>query len=153
MEVFMKKHSIAVYLSAGAVLAILTGGTGSLQAASATSVQNSGDAFAQATPFQTVAWAEAKAEKLRHAYYLLEHANGDYAGHRVVAMRSIKKAAEILGVEIKGGGHAEEAQWASDKQVGEARRLLKELVDTTGGKEQAHVTRAVKELDKALTVK
>ena len=98
-------------------------------------------------------WEQARIEKLRRAYYLLEHADGDYNGHRVAAMRSIKKAAEVLGVELNWKGHGEENQWKSDRRLREARNVLGELSDETKGKEQPHVHRAIKELDKALAIK
>jgi len=149
----MKIRSLSVQISAGVGLALLACDISNGHAASATLIQNAGDTFAQASPFQNVAWEEAKVEKLRHAYHLLEQADGDYSGHRVAAMRSIKKAAEILGVEIKGNGHAEESQWKSDRKVQEAKNLLADLADETTGKEQAHVHLAMKELDKALAIK
>jgi len=149
----MKTRSLSVQISAGVVLALLSFGISNGHAASATSLQNSGNQFAQSSPFQNVSWEEAKLEKLRHAYHLLEHADGDYGGHREAAMKSIKKAAEILGADLKGHEHAEESRWKSDRRLREARNLLADLVIEAGGKEQPHVHRAIKELDKALAVK
>jgi hypothetical protein len=147
----MKTNSNLIRIACVAALVILADGKGNGFTANALPVAtvDAGQPFAP----QTIRWEEEKVEKLRHAYYLLEHADGDYAGHRVAAMRSIKKAAEILGVEIRGGGHAEEAQWNSDRKLHEAKHILEDLQDQTGGKEQAHVHRAVKELDKALVTR
>jgi hypothetical protein len=149
----MKMSYIAVHLTAGVSLALLSFGAGSVYAASATASQNVGDSFVQAGQFQPVKWEDARIEKLRHAYALLEKADADYKGHRVEAMHSVKKAAEVLGVELKWNGRGEESQWKSDRQLTEARRLLKEVADESGAKEQIHLHTAIKELDKALAVK
>lgn len=145
----MKTNSILVYLCTGAALIALGGGVSNGLAAMPTRLQTTVEQPASDF-FQNIRWEAGKIEKLRHAYYLLEHADGDYRGHREAAMHSIKKAADLLGFEIKGGGHAEESQWNSDRKLREARQLLADLQDETGGKEQAHVHSAVKELDKAL---
>jgi hypothetical protein len=147
----MKKHSMAVYLSAGTVLAVLIGGA--INAGAVSANQSSSAAFTQSGSFTSVKWEETRVEKLRHAHYLLDHADGDYKGHKMEAMHSIEKAGKVLGVEIKGGGHSEESQWASDKKLTEARRILKELYDESGGKEQEHLHHAVAELDKALAIR
>jgi hypothetical protein len=149
----MKTRSLLIQIPAGLVLAFLACGLNNSRAASASLIPNAGDTFVQASPFQNVAWEDAKVEKLRHAYHLLEQADADYNGHRIAAMHSIKKAAEILGVEIKGKGHAEESQWTSDHKMQEAKHLLADLADETGGKEQTHVHSALKELNKALAIK
>lgn len=149
----MKTYTLPVQISAGIVLALLSCGISNGHAASATPIQNAGTGFTQSSPFRPVTWEQFKVEKLQHAYHLLEHADGDYSGHREAAMQSIKKAAEILGVELTGGEHAEESQWKSDRKLEESRRLLKELVEDAKGKEQPHVHHAIRELDKALKVK
>jgi uncharacterized protein YaiE (UPF0345 family) len=146
----MNIKSIGISLSAGTALGILAGGINSGRAASVTVVPNADYNISTASAFQSVRWEEAKIEKLRHAYRLLELAKSDYNGHRVEAMHSIKKAAEVLGVELKGWKeHAEESQWESDRRVSEARRILESLQDETRGREQEHVHKAVKELEKA----
>lgn len=150
----MKTRSIFAHVSAGVALAFLSFGISNSHAASATPIQNADPGFLQASALQPVTWDRYKIEKLQHAYTLLEHADGDYAGHREAAMRSIKEAAGILGVDLTGlKEHAEESQWKSDKRLGEARRLLKELVIQGHGDEQPHVRRAIKELDKALATR
>ncbi len=150
--VMMKTYSTMVRISVGVAVAVLGIGINNSHAVSAAPIQIA-DGPGQSSLFQNVRWEEEKIEKLRHAYYLLDHAKGDYAGHRLEAMHSIKRAAGILGVELKGGGHEGESQWASDRKLREARRLMSELVAETGGKEQEHVHRAVKELDKALATR
>ena len=149
----MKLRFLPVQLAAGAACALICCGISNGHAASAAPMQNTGESFAQPPPFQPITWEQYKIEKLEHAYHLLEHADGDYGGHRVEAMHAIKKAAEILGVELHGKAHAEESQWKSDRRLHEARHLLEDLADETSGKEQAHVHRAIKEIDKALAIK
>jgi hypothetical protein len=148
----MKTNLVLVYLCTGAAFIVLGDGVSNGFAATPAPLQT---AVEQSSPglFQNVRWEAGKIEKLRHAYYLLDHADGDYHGHREAAMHSIKKAADLLGFEIKGGGHAEESQWKSDRKLHEARQLLADLQDETGGREQVHVHSAVKELDKALRTK
>jgi hypothetical protein len=149
----MKLHSLSVQLAAGVALALLSCGISNGHAASATLMQNAGDGFAQPPRFQQITWEQTRIEKLEHAYRLLEHADGDYGGHRVAAMHAIKKAAETLGVELHGKAHAEESQWKSDRRLHEARHLLEDLVVEARGKEQPHIHRAIKEIDKALALK
>jgi hypothetical protein len=149
----MKSRTISVQIAAGVALALLSFCVSSTHAISATPLQNAGDQFAQPSPFQQVTWEQEKIEKLQHAYFLLDHADTDYAGHRDAAKESIKKAAEVLGVDLKGRDHPEESQWKSDRHIREARRLLKELVVEGKGIEQPHIHRAIKELDKALAIK
>jgi hypothetical protein len=149
----MKLCSFSVQISAGAFLALLSFGISSGHAASATFIQNAGESFDQSPPFQQITWEQYKIEKLEHAYLLLEHADGDYGGHRVGAMHAIKKAAETLGVELHGKAHAEESQWKSDRRLHEAKHLLEDLVVEGKGKEQPHIHRAIREIEKALAVK
>jgi hypothetical protein len=149
----MKMYTLSVQISAGVVLALLSCGISNGHAASATPVQNKDNHFAQSSQFQPVTWEQYKIEKLQHAYRLLEHADGDYSGHRDLAMRSIRKAAEVLGVELRGEEHAEESQWRSDRRLHEAKHLLEDLVGEGQGKEQPHIHHAIKELNKALALK
>ena len=149
----MKTRLLSVQISAGVVLAVLSFGISSGHAASATPIQMAGECCAQSSPFQQITWEQTKIDKLAHAYRLLEHAEGDYSGHRLEAMHAIKKAAELLGVELHGKAHAEESQWKSDRQLREARHLLEDLVVEGAGKEQPHIHRAIKEIEKALAVK
>jgi hypothetical protein len=149
----MTTRFLSVQISAGVVLALLSCGASNGRAASATLPPTAGENFAQSSSLQNVAWEATRVEKLRHAYHLLEEANGDYSGHRVEAMRSIKKAGDFLGVDIKGSGHAEESQWTSDHRLQQSKQLLEELVDEGQGKEQPHIKRAIKEINKALSLK
>jgi hypothetical protein len=149
----MKLHSFSAQLSAGVALAFLSCGISNSHAVSATPIQNANAGFSQFSPFMQVSWEQHKIDELSHAYHLLEHSNADYHGHKVEAMHAIKKAAEVLGVELHGGEHHEEDQWDSDRRLREAKRLLEDLASENGGKEQPHIHRALKELDKALATK
>ena len=96
---------------------------------------------------------EAQRENLRHAYYLVEHAKGDYAGHREKALHAMREASlAFVHLDLKWKPSNEtESQWKSDKQLQEARRLLKEmLIPKT---EQPNLHHAIKELDEALAIK
>jgi hypothetical protein len=149
----MKTKSSTVQLSTGIAVAVLACGIANLHAASAPVAQPLNEATVQAPQFETVAWETVRIEKLQHAYYLLEHANSEYNGHKVEAMHSIKKAAETLGVELHGHSHWDgEEQWNSDRRLNEARNILENLAEKDGP-EQPHIHRAIKELDKALATK
>jgi len=148
----MKMKTLTVELSAGIAVALLSVGVNNGFATTATYIPNATEGYSAASPFQHVAWEEAKREKLRHAYVLLEHTNGDYHGHKMEAMHSLKKAAAILGFELNGHQHEGEAQWDSDHRVREAKHILEDLADETHGDEQAHLHHAIKELDKAMEI-
>lgn len=144
----MKRKTSAVYVSAGIALAVLS--FGASHALAAIDVQI-GDGGVHVNTVDHPHWDEAKADKLRRAYWLLEHANDQYGGHKVEAMHSVKKAAEVLGVELHWhGSHEHEDQWDSDHRIHEAKHILEDLQDETHGEEQEHIHRAVKELNHAL---
>jgi len=98
-------------------------------------------------------WEEAKRHKLRHAYWLLEQADRDYDGHRVKAIEEIRKAGELIGMDLHGEGYGGEKQKWSDKRLREARVLLEEIVDKTGEREHVHIRNAIRELNRALEIR
>jgi hypothetical protein len=105
----------------------------------------------QQAQFQRVDWEEAKRHKLRTAYWLIEHADREYDGHRKVALKEVKKAGDIIGMDLHGEGYRGDAKWDSDKQLREARKLLKEVrLESGGGEEHKHLRTAIKEIDLAL---
>jgi hypothetical protein len=114
-------------------------------------------AVALALTLGATVYAETPREELVHAYRLLKWANSNYDGHRVKAMKEIEVAGKALGLDLEGGGSAHERQWKSDEQLTEARRLLREVRDKLEARDRdrvaAHVERALKETDAALTVK
>lgn len=149
----MKIGTLSKQLRAGLALGLITFGINSLHAAAMPQVQSADGAALQASDFQNVDWEQAKIDQLRHAYHLLEHADGDYGGHREAAMKALKRAAEAVHTELHWTPRGEEMQWKSDKKMREARRLLKELVVEGHGKEQPNIHEAIREIDKALTVR
>jgi hypothetical protein len=108
------------------------------------------DAVVQPSQFQRVAWEEEKKEKLRHAFWLLENADHDYAGHRIKAIEQIRKAGEIIGMELHGKGYGGAEPPKSDERLHRARVLLQEVAEESGGKEHEHLHKAIHELDDAL---
>jgi hypothetical protein len=107
----------------------------------------------QSAPLQRVGWEEAKRRKLRQAYWLLEQGSHDYKGHRAEAMEHIRKAGEIIGMDLHGDGYAGDKQVDSDERLRMARRDLKDVVEETGGREHEHIRIAIKEIDRALEVR
>ncbi len=105
----------------------------------------------------TRAHAESAREELVHAYRLLEHADGDYAGHRVAAMKEVEIAGKEVGLSLHGDEPEKERQWKSDMRLKEARRLLhhahEHLEEGDRLKVAAHVEHAIKDIDEALKVK
>jgi hypothetical protein len=102
-------------------------------------------------------YAETPREELSHAYILVRMADGDYAGHRAEALKSLQAAGKALGLELRGKGSGHEQQLKSDEQLAEARRLLRDSRDKLEERDRnlaaKHVERAMKELDAALKVK
>ena len=93
----MKRHSLSAQISAGVALAFLACGISNSHAASAPTLQKSRTKILPRNRHFNRSHGTIKVDKLHHAYRLLEHADGDYGGHRLEAMHSIKKAAEVLG--------------------------------------------------------
>lgn len=149
----MKLRSISNLASAAALAAILPLGISSARAVSAPTVPVAGDAVVQPSQFQRVEWNEERRAQLRRAYWLLEHSDGDYSGHRVKAMEHIKKAGEVLSLDLHGKGYGEGIKQASsDARMLEARDLLKAVVRESGSKEQEILYNAIREINHALKV-
>jgi hypothetical protein len=149
----MKIGCLSKYAPVAALAALLPLGIVSSRAASVpTSLVADGAEFQQAHP-QPVSWEEAKRHKLRHAYWLLEQADSDYHGHRGKAMEEIKKAGEIIGLDLHGEGYGGERQKWSDARLREARQLLIDIVDKSHEREHEHIWKAIKELDRSLEVR
>jgi hypothetical protein len=134
-----------------ALAALLPFATMSSRAASSPSSLDANNAVLQQAQPQRVGWEESKRHKLRTAYWLLEHADRDYEGHRKVALTEVKKAGDIIGMDLHGEGYGGESKWASDKRMHEAKRLLIEVREESGGgEEHRHLRLALKEIDMAL---
>jgi cell pole-organizing protein PopZ len=99
--------------------------------------------------------APAEMQTLRQAYSLLSSADHDYQGHRARAMKLIEAACRALGSSVKGDGEGDEPQTQSDSQVQQALSLLQSVessVATNNARAAKHLTRAIKELNAALSV-
>ena len=147
----MKLNSIPNIASVAALAAILPLGISSAHAVSAPTTPVSGDAVVQPSQFQRVEWTEERRAQLRRAFWLLEHADSDYAGHRGKAIEHVKKAGVVLGLDLHGKGYGTEIeQAASDERMREARDLLKAVVRESDGKERDILQDAVREVNHAL---
>ncbi|HEY3857176.1 MAG TPA: hypothetical protein VGO67_22550 [Verrucomicrobiae bacterium] len=93
---------------------------------------------------------------LRQAYWLLEHANANYEGHKLKAMEHIKKSGERYGIELHGKGYeGPHKQGTSDERLHEAKKALSEILSTENGhnpKEIENIHDAIGEINKALKV-
>ncbi len=90
---------------------------------------------------------------LVQAYTTLEHADHDYKGHRVAAMKHIEAAGKLLGVKVRGDGKGHEKQGVSDAQLRTAQGLLQQARPGLSGKALKHVDKAMEELSVALRIK
>ncbi len=89
---------------------------------------------------------------LDDAYATLAHADHDYKGHRVDAMKQIKAALGEIGAKVSGKGRGREPQGTSDAQL----RAAKELLQQTSGlpaKALKHVNKAISQINVALDIK
>ena len=93
------------------------------------------------------------ASLLAQAYTTLEHADHDYKGHRVAAMKQIEAAAKLLGVKVRGDGKGHEPQRVSDAQLRTAQGLLQQAKSGLSGKPLKHVNKALHELSIALSIR
>jgi len=147
----MKIQYLSNYASAAALAALLPFSMLSSRAATAPSSLDANNSLLQQAQPQRLGWEEAKKHKLRTAYWLIEHAERDYDGHRKAALKEVKKAGDIIGMDLHGEGYGGEPKWESDRRLIEARRLLKEVrLETGGGAEHKHLRNAIHEIDVAL---
>ena len=94
---------------------------------------------------------------LERIYEVLTQANHDYKGHRVKAMQAIQRACNVLGGHISGDGKAKEAQAASDADLHQSHKLLKQVLESFATNDPKSVTHdltiAEDELRTALAIK
>ena len=90
---------------------------------------------------------------LDDAYATLAHADHDYKGHRVKAMKQVELAVQELGGKISGHGKGHEPQGTSDAQLKAAEGLLQQASGGLSGKSLKHVKDAITEINDALAVK
>lgn len=108
--------------------------------------------------FETVQFSNsAEAAKLHRAYRILAFGDHDYKGHRVAAMNQVKKAAALLGVDLRGDDKNREHQVLSDDQLREARGLLTDILGSAEVKGQRrisdHINGAIRQIDMALSTR
>lgn len=108
--------------------------------------------------FETVQFSNsAEAAKLHRAYRILAFGDHDYKGHRVAAMNQVKKAAALLGVDLRGDDKNREHQVLSDDQLREARGLLTDILGSAEVKGQKrisdHINGAIRQIDMALSTR
>jgi hypothetical protein len=96
----------------------------------------------------------AEAGMMHRAYRILAFGDHDYHGHRVAAMKQVKQAAELLGLDLRGDDRDREVQVLSDDQLRTARDLLTHVLDSSEVKGQdriaKHISNAIEQINKAL---
>ncbi|HEX3988534.1 MAG TPA: hypothetical protein VHZ30_03825 [Verrucomicrobiae bacterium] len=149
----MNVRSIPNFVSAASLAAVLQIGTSAAHASAAPAVPLGNDAVIQEAQPMAYEWTEEKRMQLRRAYWLLEHANANYEGHKAKAMEHIKKAGERFGIELHGKGYeGEHKQGTSDERLREAKEELQKVFRESNSKELPHIENAIKEINHALKV-
>lgn len=120
-----------------------------------TTPQNANIPVLSANQFETVRFSDSKeADMMHRAYRILASGDHDYHGHRVEAMHQIKKAADLLGLDLSGDDRDHEKQFLSDDRLRDARGLLQDVRGASEVKDQKRITEhlnsAIKEIDAAL---
>lgn len=64
----------------------------------------------QEQPQEQSSWNDDQKRELRHIYYRLEHASGDYEGHRSNALHEIRRAADEMGMDLHGSGYTMQSE-------------------------------------------
>ncbi len=141
-------------LSLTAIVSIM--GTASLLAI--TSPQTQSAPIAPAAQFETVRFSDSpEADMMHQAYRILASGDHDYKGHRLAAMKQVKKAADLLGLDLSGDDKDREKQVLSDDKLREARDLLTHVLDNSDVKGQKgisdHVNAAIKQINIALSIR
>jgi hypothetical protein len=108
--------------------------------------------------FTTIAFSDsAEAGMMHRAYKILATGDHDYKGHRAKAMKQVKDAADLLGLDLRGDDKDKEKQFLSDEKLSEARGLLEKVLGAAEVKDQKHITKhldaAIAEINKALSLK
>jgi hypothetical protein len=112
----------------------------------------------QANQLETVQFSNtAEAAKLHRAYRILAYGDHDYKGHRAAAMNQVKKAAQLLGLDLSGDDKNRQVQVLSDDELRDARGLLLEVRNSAEIKDQqritGHLDGAIKQIDIALAIR
>lgn len=106
---------------------------------------------------ETIAFSDsAEAGMMHRAYRILAFGDHDYHGHRAKAMEEVKKAAALLGLDLRGDDRDHTRQALSDDVLRNARGLLQNVRDSAEVKDQKRITRhlqlAIDEINTALSV-
>ena len=133
-------------------------GTASLLAITVSTPQAACAPVATAGLFQTVGFSDSKeAGMLHHAYRILASGDHDYKGHRAAAMKQVKAAADLLGLDLRGDDKDRESQPLSDARLREARGYLVSVLDSSEVKNEKkisnHINAAIRQIDTALSVR
>ena len=112
---------------------------------------------AQAGQFETVRFSDtAEADMMHRAYRILAFGDHDYKGHRVAAMKQVKTAADLLGLDLSGDDRNRQPQVLSDDKMREARDLLTHVLNAAEVKGQPriskHINAAIRQIDIALEI-
>jgi hypothetical protein len=123
-----------------------------------TSPQTATAPASPAAQFQTVAFSDsAEAGMMHRAYRILAYGDHDYKGHRAAAMKQVKVAAGLLGLDLSGDDRDREKQVLSDDQLRTARDLLTHVLENSDVKGQdriaRHIHNAIDQIDKALSIR
>jgi hypothetical protein len=133
-------------------------GTASLLAITTSTPQTASAPAAPAGLFQTVGFSDSKeAGMLHQAYRILASGDHDYKGHRAAAMKQVKDAADLLGLDLRGDDKDKEKQALSDDRMREARGYLVNVLGASEVKDQKkianHINAAIHQIDVALSVR
>jgi hypothetical protein len=133
-------------------------GTASLLAITTSTSQTASAPPAPAGLFQTIGFSDSReAGELHQAYRILATGDHDYKGHRAAAMKQVKAAADLLGLDLRGDDKDKERQVLSDDQLREARGHLVNVLGASEVKDQKkisnHINAAIKQIDVALSIR
>jgi hypothetical protein len=133
-------------------------GTAGLLAITTSTPQTASAPSAPAGLFQTVGFSDSQeAGELHQAYHILATGDHDYKGHRAKAMNQVKKAADMLGLDLSGDDKDREKQVLSDDRLREARGYLVNVLGASEVKDQKkiadHINAAIKQIDVALSIR
>ena len=123
-----------------------------------TSPQTAAVPASPAAQFQTVRFSDSpEADMMHRAYRILAYGDHDYKGHRIAAMKQVKAAAGLLGLDLSGDDRDREKQVLSDEQLRSARDLLTHVLDNSEVQGQIriakHIHNAIDQINKALAVR
>ena len=90
---------------------------------------------------------------LNDAYATLAHADHDYKGHRVRALKQVEAALGEMGEKISGSARVREPQGTSDAQMRAAEALLQQASPGLTKKPLKHVNLAIEQINIALSIK